>query len=191
MKFSYLVRSGCILFSGLSALLISVAPAAAYDIKTNSSVSQFGTPDSESFTGTDEIVPALPEVNSEQISADGNVITRASATPLELNAFFSTIGSGIATPRANASFEDIGIVFEDNQALRSLIGSNDTGIDLLLNFDIDYRLETLRNPGIFRQSLSFLDINFVASSLGDNTSAEGNAQIINGPSEFSFDNSGF
>lgn len=192
MKYSYLVRSSSLLISSsLSAFLISIVPATAYEIESNSFVSQFATPENESFIGTDEIVPVLPSVDSEQISTDGNVVTRASATPLELNAFFSTVGSGIARAGANASFEDIGIVFEDNQALRNLIGSDDTGINLLLNFDIDYRLETLKNPGIPRQSLSFLDINLGASSAGSVNSTGGNAQIINGPFEFSFDNSGF
>lgn len=171
--------------------LVSPAPTIAYTISASAFVSQFATPDSESFTGSDEIVPVLPTVSASQVGPNGVPTTSASASPTTLTASFSTANTSVNVPGASASYDEIGIVFQNNQALRDLIGPTGTSFDLLLNFDIDYNLETALVPGPFRQALSFLSINFVAVSLGDFSASNGRASITNGPFDHTFENSGF
>lgn len=172
-------------------ICFSSAQADEYSIRVSAQFSQFATPNTQSFTGQDEVVQALPTVSASQASANGAASTRATASPHTLTAQFSTGNAGLALSRANATFADTGIVFEDNQALRDLIGPTGTHLDLLLNFDVLYRMETVPTPGRFQQALSTLDITLQASSLSGGSSNVGEAQIVNSPFDHTFTNSGF
>ena len=179
----------CAVFIGLACS--PAARADQYSLNAFAQFSQFSTPDRQRFTGEDEIVGALPGVSASQISPNGAASASAAASPHTLTSRFSISDGGLALSRANATFKDTGLVFEDNQALRDLIGATGTHLDLLLNFDVSYQMNTVLTPGLFQQALSTLDITLKASSLLGGSSAFGEAQILNSPFDHTFDNSGF
>ncbi|MDX2230574.1 MAG: hypothetical protein NW220_13115 [Leptolyngbyaceae cyanobacterium bins.349] len=173
-----------------STALLESQQAIAFTLTTNASVTQFGSPDTQTFTGSNTVFQTLPSVSSSQVSTNGAITTNAFASPNLLTASFSISNSGINSPIANAQFYDTSIVFQNNQALVDLIGSSGTGLDLLLNFNVSYQLSTPQAPGLFNQALAFANVNFGASSFGAISFKSGTASSINGPIDRTFSNTG-
>lgn len=162
----------------------------AFTITANARISQFADFNSDTLTTNETVFSSLPLVSVSQNSVNGAVQTSASATPFSLTSSFSNSGSGISIPESNATFEDAVLTFQDNQALRDLIGPSNTSLDLLLNIDVSYELATEPVPGLFQQATSSVSVNLVANSLSGSF-ISGNASILNSSSNHSFSNSGF
>lgn len=161
-------------------------PSGAFELKASAGLSQFDTSNAVVYASDNPIFNG-PEITSSREGPNAKAI--ASASPRELRGEFSTLSSGIATPFAEAGWDNTGIIFRDLNPLQRLINPTQGFIDLALNFDVSYYLETETNPGLFRQATSHAFVNF-ASRYQNGVLVYGTADSLNFPDKHTFDNRG-
>jgi hypothetical protein len=172
------------------ALLASfsiVESANAFDLKASVALSQFGTPETVIYN-SDEPIFSGPPITAYRENSDGTTKVSASASPRELNGTFEVKANGIATPFAEASLWNAGIVFRNLQPLQQLINPTQKYIDLALNFHVSYYLETESEPGLWKQSTSHVYVNFSSRYAFDLLG--GGASSLNFPDKHEFNNYG-
>jgi len=109
-------------------------PGGSYTIEARGRLSQFQAYVTDSFTGTEPVVPILPEVSIGLSSGDGVINVEGQANPFAARAAIVNHGSGIAKPDVWAKFLDSAIQIESGPALDALIPSGQSTLDLLINF---------------------------------------------------------
>lgn len=160
--------------------------AEAFEIKASVGLSQFGDPPTVIYNSNNPIFSG-PNLSISREGANTKVF--ASASPMELIGEFSTHSSGINVPFAEARLENAGIIFRNLSSLSNSINPAQGFIDLSLNFDVSYYLETEPNPGLFRQAVSSVFTAFF-SRYGTAGVVTGSADSLNYPDKHTFDTYG-
>ncbi len=164
-----------------------VESASAFELKASVAISQFETPETVVYTSEEPIFSG-PNITAFRESGLGKTKVSASASPRELTGEFDTRASGIGVPTAEAGLQNAGIIFRNLQPLRQLINPTQQYIDLALNFNVSYYLETESEPGLWRQSTSHVHVNFFSRYALDLLT--GGASSLNFPREHKFSNYG-
>jgi hypothetical protein len=183
-------RFGIILGWAAALLMLPLSAGAepTYQLIATVQPSQFGPSTTRTFMGTTE--PAPTQTVTESI---GEAFATATANPFDLFAMTSTRHTGITGTQAFAIFGGMRIDFADNDALRDLIPSGKTGLDLLLHVDVEAIINVPNASAIFGQADGFVHWNVVASSSAGLFFEVrlGGVDVLTSPSDFSVLKSGF
>ncbi len=115
----------------------------------------------------------------------------ATVAPFYLRAEVEAAPSGIPNPSSGASYRGLEIGVLDSPALRALIPSDQTGLDLLLNYYVDVFVQAPGPPGIFKQAVVGADVGIGVDSIYQpGIYMRGHIGVTNGPYEHAYDSSG-
>ncbi|HEX6631201.1 MAG TPA: PEP-CTERM sorting domain-containing protein [Gemmatimonadaceae bacterium] len=135
----------------------------------------------------------VSEHGSAMVGDDAARTTRArsSAGPYGLAAESFAENAGITVSQATARWESGFIDFAPSPELLALLAPGETQLELLLNFATTASLSSPPPPGIFRQGVASVHGIVTTRSYGHASTMTGSAQIVNGPVDHGFTNSGF
>lgn len=173
-------------------------PGGSYMINAEGRVSQYDLFTVDSFTGTEPVIPLLPEVH---VGLSGGAIrVDARSDPFGARSVIVNGGNGIATSTVRATFHDSAIQIEGGPALESLLPPGETTLDLLVNFvaslepatDASGSLAPLVSVGTSTQTSLDVDASVGTVSHGGGQSRSGTFNVINGSfGSHSFNTGGF
>ena len=115
----------------------------------------------------------------------------ATVAPFYLHAEVEAAPSGIPNPWSGASYRGLEIDVIDSPALRALIPLDDTGLNLLLNYNVDVFAQAPGPPGLWQQAVAGADVGIGADSIDQaGIYTRGHLGVTNGGYDHTYDNSG-